>query len=35
LLVVIVIAVFAFLGLAKLFRIEEVAQTVKLILRRK
>lgn len=35
LLVVIVIAVFALLGLAKLFRIDEVAQTVKLILRRK
>ena len=35
LLVVIVVADFAFLGLAKLFRIEEVAQTVKLILRRK
>jgi len=35
LLVVIVVADFAFLGLAKLFRIEEVAQAVKLILRRK
>ncbi len=35
LLVVIGIADLAFLGLAKLFKIEEVAQTVKLILRRK
>ena len=35
LLIVIAVADFAFLGLAKLFKINEVAQTVKLILRRK